>query len=213
MLSINYSLYKEEVLIFVPQCSHCAYKPQPFLRYRKGMFFRFSKLLPNRLLFLHRQSTELLSLQIYRRVIRCTNVYNCTCLLSQNWIIVFDTVFSVAKTPKSLIEWNKYVCLIGKELANALDGILELQRSFFLKNFSGSNVVVTPPYFTAVKTCQRSECGQTTKDEAPKLVKFSQLSENTCGNDIKKSSVLLANYWSLFVQTVRGLKYPEECAP
>ena len=166
--------------------------------------------------FLYRQSTELLSLQIYRRVIRCTNVYNCTCLLSQNWIIVFDTVFSVAKTPKSLIEWNKYVFLIGKELANALDGILELQRSFVLNNFSGSNVVVTPPYFTSVKTCQRSECGQTTKDEAPigrLLVKSSQLSENTCGNDIKRSSVLLANYWSLFVQTVRGLKYPEECAP
>ena len=169
--------------------------------------------------FLHRQSTELLSLQIYRRVIRCTNVYNCKFLLSQNWIIfsiVFNTVSSVAKTPKSFIEWNKYVCLIGKELANALDGILELQRSFFLKNFSGSNVVVTPPYFTSVKTCQRSECGQTTKDEAPigrLLVKSSQLSENTCGNDIKRSSVLLANYWSLFVQTVRGLKYPEECAP
>ena len=189
-----------------------------FLRYRKGMFFRFSKLLPNRWLFyiarapsyFHCKFTEGSSdVQMYIAVHVCSHK---TGLFS----IVFDTVSSVAKTPKSFIEWNKYLRLIGKELANALDGILELQRSFFLKNFSGSNVVVTPPYFTSVKTCQRSECRQTTKDEAPTgrlLVKSSQLSENTCGNDIKRSSVLLANYWSLFVQTVRGLKYPEECAP
>ena len=182
------------------------------------MFFRFSKLLPNRWLFyiarapsyFHCKFTEGSSdVQMYIAVHVCSHK---TGLFS----IVCDTVSSVAKTPKSFIEWNKYVCLIGKELANALDGILELQRSFFLKNFSGSNVVVTPPYFTAEKTCQRSECWQTTKDEAPTgrlLVKSSQLSENTCGNDIKRSSVLLANYWSLFVQTVRGLKYPEECAP
>ena len=149
------------------------------------MFFLFLKLLPNRWLFyiarapsyFHCKFTEGSSdVQMYITVHVCSHK---TGLFS----IVFDTVSSVAKTPKSFIEWNKYVCLIGKELANALDGILELQRSFVLNNFSGSNVVVTPPYFTSVKTCQRSECGQTTKDEAPTgrlLVKSSQLSENTC---------------------------------
>ena len=182
------------------------------------MFFRFSKL-PNRWLFyiarapsyFHCKFTEGSSdVQMY------ITVHFCSHKTESFFSIVFNTVSSVAKTPKSFIEWNKLVCLIGKELANALDGILELQRSFVLNSFSGSNVVVTPPYFTSVKTCQRSECRQTTKDEAPTgrlLVKSSQLSENTCGNDIKRSSVLLANYWSLFVQTVRGLKYPEECAP
>lgn len=42
------------------------------------------------------------------------------------FFIVFDIVFLVVKILKFFIEWNKYLCLIGKEFVNVFDGILEL---------------------------------------------------------------------------------------
>ena len=80
-------------------------------------------------------------------------------LTKLDYFLLCATLFpQLRRHQNPLLNETTYLRLIGKELANALDGILELQRSFFLKNFSGSNVVVTPPYFTSVKTCQRSEC-------------------------------------------------------
>ena len=166
------------------------------------MFFRFSKL-PNRWPFY---------------IARAPSYFHCKFTEGSSDVQMYITVHVCSHKTESFFYCVQH-CFLSCEDTK----ILYWMKQICMSNWKGACEcswwdlgVVTPPYFTSVKTCQCSECGQTTKDEAPTgrlLVNSSQLSENTCGNDIKRSSVLLANYWSLFVQTVRGLKYPEECAP